>query len=101
MKRSFAVPNRCPEAGVARSDKAAVLKDGKAAHFSLGSHGEPLVSTKELYYANPGQNARPAALDPAEVKDLRTEHFALGDQPNTWISQYKHSHNWLQPVPTH
>ena len=96
MRRSYATPPASASSGSRKDENA--RKYFKEAHFSIGSQGESRVTTKEDYHTNPGGKGQKAALDPAQVKDLRSEHFDHGKTPGLWQTQYKYAHKWIQPL---
>lgn len=69
-----------------------------AAHFSLGTQGNSFVSTKQLYHAPPTGKYEHAGLTANQVHDLRSEHFSLGKDKDTWTTQYGNQHGWIQPI---
>ncbi len=98
MRRSYGAPPASAKAGVGGVGDDAARKYFKEAHFSIGSQGESRVTTKEDYHTSPLGKAQKAALDAAQVKDLRSEHFDHGKTPGLWLTQYKYAHKWIQPV---
>jgi len=77
---------------------ANLLTYSKQAHFSLGSQGNSLVSTKQIYFTGVPGAGEAAKLNVAQLKDLKSVHFALGDCKDKPESYYKKEHVWIQPT---
>ena len=84
------IPPKNTEAG-------SLLTYCRQAHFSVGSQGQSLVSSKQLYYAAPQQGSEPAKLNSALLKDLKKEHYVLGDSKGEHKTTYRGQFKWIQP----
>jgi hypothetical protein len=76
---------------------ASLLTYNRQAHFSFGSQGQSLISSKQLCYGAPGEG-EPAKLDVEKLIDLKREHFRLGDCKDKIVSVNKEQYKWIQPV---